>query len=58
MTFNGEDATYTPHSLHAEDNIHQGWINVLYYDGNARPRQLTWERFPVTIFNPLDETSY
>jgi len=58
MTFNGPDPTYTPHSLHAEDNLHQGWINVLFYDGNARPRELTPEAFPVTIFNPLDTTDY
>ena len=58
MTFNGPNATYAPHSLHAEDNLHQGWINALFYDGNARSRELTPEAFPVTIFNPLDETDY
>ena len=54
MTFDDNGPTYNPHSLKAEDNLHQGWINVLFYDGNARPRELKWEAFPGTIFNPLD----
>jgi len=54
MTFDDSGPTYDPHSLESEDNLHQGWINVLFYDGNARPRELKWETFPGTIFNPLD----
>jgi len=58
MTFNGQTVKSSPRSIHAVDDRHQGDVNILFFDGNARTRKLKYTEVPVTLFNPLDRTAY